>query len=121
MLDPLWRYLTGPALALTGPGGKILAAPARMSDACLDSLRPRPAALPAAGMSAADGAVIRLRPGIVATGMPGGSRIAAQGRRRAAAEAAVRLPAGPGRWRSLLGHCIEPGSLTQGRKPPDSY
>lgn len=65
MIDFLLGCLIGLVLALTGAGGGILATPALVFGAGLDTLQAAPIALLAVGMSAAVGAVIGLRAGIV--------------------------------------------------------
>lgn len=65
MLDLLLGGVVGVVLALTGAGGGILAVPALVFGAGLDTAHAAPIALAAVGMSAATGAVLGLRAGIV--------------------------------------------------------
>ena len=65
MVDLLLGGAVGLVLALTGAGGGILAVPALVFGAGLDTARAAPVALAAVGLSAAAGAVMGLRAGVV--------------------------------------------------------
>lgn len=65
MLDLLLGGAVGVVLALTGAGGGILAVPALVFGAGLETARAAPIALAAVGLSAGIGAIIGLRAGIV--------------------------------------------------------
>jgi len=65
LIDLLLGALVGVVLALSGAGGGILAVPALVFGAGLDTAHAAPIALAAVGMSAATGAFLGLRAGIV--------------------------------------------------------
>jgi len=65
MLDVLLGGAVGVILAMTGAGGGVLAVPALVFGAGLETARAAPIALAAVGLSAGMGAIIGLRAGIV--------------------------------------------------------